>query len=559
MIRFMHKTAQRIILLLLLALFFVASTGPLLEGDTFWHIRTGQWIWQNQAIPDADPFSYTSQTKDPVRVHSVRYDLIMKGYWLSQPLFYLVYEAFGVEGLIITRALMVVLILFVLYLWMSRLGVRFSIIIICLILVGFFMKNVGDRPHYFSFLFFPLTAQLLDYIKSSSEGRARGAAVVLLLLLMLIWANMHGGYIMGVILILIYLGPALRRSFTSRDSLIIAASYGVAVLITLLNPNTYKVFLGLYHEMTGGVQFKYVAEMMPAWQTALSGAYNPTFWLALVLALITVILRLRSMAIERVLALLFFGVFAVMVQRIIFFFLLLIPFVAAELSDLLGIRFRKAARAVAALSVAVALFTVVQNRQFLFNYSLDDMFPQESVLFLNATKPRGNLFNFSDWGGYLMVHAPDYKVFQDGRRLMDDIETVHNFILLGAENRFQGVPLWEAYLEAFNIEIILVPTVTPHMRDYCSLAERLYQDQRWSLVFRDKVSLVYLKKGGNNDEIISARSLPKELALIDAIGKLHTYSTEAEKRSKAKIIAGLYRLMNRPDEAAKYYNLSESL
>ncbi|MBI5635030.1 MAG: hypothetical protein HZA15_16295 [Nitrospirae bacterium] len=556
----MNVIAQRTAIFLMLVLFLAASTGPVLEGDTFWHIKTGEWIWRNHAIPEVDVFSYTAQTKDPVRPHSVRHDLIMKGYWLSQPLLYLVHDTFGVPGLVMMRALMVALVLLVLHLWMQRLRVRFSIIIVSLILVGFFIRNMGDRPHYFSFLFFPLAAQLLEYLRTSSENRARRRAILLLCSLMLLWANMHGGYVMGVILILIYLGPALWRSVQGRSSLSLVASYGAAVLITLINPNTYKVFQGLYHEVTGGVQFKYVAEMMPAWQTAqLSGAYNPTFWLALVLALITVMLRLRSMAIERVLALLFFGVFAVMVQRIIFFFLLLIPFTAAELSDLLGIRFRKAVRAAAALSIAVVLFTVGQNRQFLFNYSLDDMFPQESAQFLNTTKPRGNLFNFSDWGGYLMVHAPEYKVFHDGRRLMDDIETVHAYILLGSENLFQGVPLWKAYLDAFTIEIILVPSVTPHMRDYCGIVQRLYRDDQWSLVFRDKVSLVYLKKGGQNDDLIRAHSLPKEIALIDAIGRLHTYATAAEQKRNARIIADLYRLLNRPDEAKQYYNLSESL
>jgi len=69
------------------------------------------------------------------------------------------------------------------------------------------------------------------------------------------------------------------------------------------------------------------------------------------------------------------------------------------------------------------------------------------------------------------------------------------------------------------------------------------------------VSLVYLKKGGQNDDIIRAYSLPKEIALIDAIGKLHTYATEPEKKKKARIIADLYGLLNRPDDARKYYEM----
>jgi len=536
-------------------IFSLASTGPVPEGDTFWHIKTGEWIWKHKAIPSEDIYSYTTQGRSPIHSHSVRQDLILKGYWLSQPVFYVVYDSFGIPGIVIMRALVVTLLLFVLYLWMKKLGIRLSLAILVLVIIGFYMKDTGDRPHYLSFLFFLLAAILLEQFRLWSRGSHIGPPAFLLCLLMLIWANMHGGYVMGVILILFYVPRTLYRAVKGTGSWLLPALLLLAVFVTLLNPNHYKVFLGLWYEMREGVQFQNVAEMMPSWKAALLGYYNVTFWIALMVAACILLVRGRRMPLEHLGLLVFMGIFAVMVQRIIPFFLVLMPFVVVELEATVRNRYVTLFRALAGVSLLLFLALLIQNRQRVLDFSLDELFPVESTAFLNDVHPKGNLFNYSDWGGYLMLYAPQFKVSHDGRRLLDDMEAVHAAILLGSDAVFQGVPLWKAYLDVFNVEIILVPSVTPHMREYCPLVERLYRDSRWSLVYRDKVSLLYLRNNGQNDEIIHAHSLPKDLSLIDAIGKLHTYSTAEEQKRNAKIIGDLYTLMNRPEDAVQYYQM----
>ena len=565
----MKKLVMKLLTALLFALFFLVSTGPIREGDIFWHIRTGEWIWQHKAVPSEDPFTFTAQSKDPARPHSVRYNMILKGYWLSQPVFYFLYRFFGISGLVLFRAVVIALILFILYAWMRSLGVRYSLSLAALSLVGFFIKDTGDRPQYFSFLFFPVIAILLELLRKKlredgSRTRTPQVAVACFLLpfVMLLWANMHGGYVMGVLLICLYLAGGLFRfgdgswkiAFNPKFSALLVFS----ILVTFLNPNTYRVFEGLWYEVRGGVQFAFVAEMMSPFRAAvLYGSYNISYWIVLMAAVFILLFRAKGMRPERALSLLAFGAASLSAQRMIPFFLALTPVIASEIEKRSKQGFKKIADGMAVVPVVLVFVMGFQLREGLFDYSLDSQFPVEAANFLNLEKPRGKLFNYADWGGYLMVYAPEFKVFDDGRRLMDDVEIAQNSVMTGSKRPLMGRPEWEAYLEAYNIEIILVPAVTPFMDDFVPLVERLYRDDDWVLVYRDNLSLIYLKKGGQNEEIVKRLYLPKELALINAINRLHSYRTETERRGKVQLIADLYSLMGRDEAAKEYYKLLE--
>lgn len=52
---------------------------PLYDPDFYWHLKTGQWIWQNKALPLIDPFGV-----QPVLEPSPRTGFILTSYWLNQ-------------------------------------------------------------------------------------------------------------------------------------------------------------------------------------------------------------------------------------------------------------------------------------------------------------------------------------------------------------------------------------------------------------------------------------------------------------------------------------------
>ncbi|MBN1316176.1 MAG: hypothetical protein JXA42_11925, partial [Anaerolineales bacterium] len=76
-----------LVLIVFIAIFTMAVRAPA-DSDTWWHLRSGQWIVENRAIPRVDPFSHT-RLGQPWVDHS----------WLAQIVLYLLFNSFGYAGL----------------------------------------------------------------------------------------------------------------------------------------------------------------------------------------------------------------------------------------------------------------------------------------------------------------------------------------------------------------------------------------------------------------------------------------------------------------------------
>ncbi|MBI5640942.1 MAG: hypothetical protein HZA17_11000 [Nitrospirae bacterium] len=560
---------EYLVVLGLLLIFFILSLGPIVEGDIFWHIKTGEWIWQHKAIPAEDPFSYTSQVVDPMRPGSQRYAIIMKGYWLSQLIFYGIWSFFGIAGIILLRAFISTAILTVIFFWIRRKKVGVELSVLFMVLIGFQTIGLSDRPQYLSTLFFVIAAMLIESIWEKSIGPADRAArwimpTVMLSLLMLFWANMHGGFVMGVALILIYLGLGLRGQLRHGWNTKAATRYFIALsfptLVTLLNPNTYILYTGLWHELRYGVQAVIVAEMKSPLSVAIIyGDYKPFFWLTVLITTIIFLLRIRHILEPGLVALFFFLSFALLVQRNIPFFLGLSPIIASEMDIIIRDRLRKTVRTVTAFFVLIFLIF------FFLSKGTDDIpdlniargyFPESAAHFLKETRPFGNIFSTSEWGSYLILALPEYKVFSDGRRLMDDVELAEKDMLLASGKLINGLPQWRALLDAYRIETILIPSVSPLMGDYFPLVEALFYDKDFSLVYQDQFSLIYLRNRGVNSELAGRHSLPKGISLVQAINRLHGLKSHLHRKRNLRIIAHLYSLLGKPDATAQYLRLA---
>src|SRR5258708_4042051 len=72
---------------------------PLIEYDTGWHLRTGQWILEHQQIPTSDPFT-TVGNERPWIAYS----------WLFGVLLNRLYVSAGLTGILVWRVLMSVAI-----------------------------------------------------------------------------------------------------------------------------------------------------------------------------------------------------------------------------------------------------------------------------------------------------------------------------------------------------------------------------------------------------------------------------------------------------------------
>jgi tetratricopeptide (TPR) repeat protein len=111
---------------------------------------------------------------------------------------------------------------------------------------------------------------------------------------------------------------------------------------------------------------------------------------------------------------------------------------------------------------------------------------------------KGNLYNIYDWGGYIMWRAyPQYKVFIDGRGpdvYSMDIWQDYRKVEKGEGNYHQ-------ILDKYEVEIILISTADIMK----NLIQKLDEDLRWSLVFSNLATRLYLKKNGLNATFVDIK------------------------------------------------------
>ena len=172
----MNITTLKIAKLTLLALLFTLVFGlfsvEIKDPDFWWHLKTGEYIYQSGALPVTDPFAYTSLQKDPLNPESKRIGFILTQYWLAQVVFYRIYDFFGLEGIIFLRASLLTLLIFLIFRGIRREGFGiYSSVIFLVPVVMIFRTFTGERPQLFSFLFAFLLIFLLEGFRKASGPR----------------------------------------------------------------------------------------------------------------------------------------------------------------------------------------------------------------------------------------------------------------------------------------------------------------------------------------------------------------------------------------------------
>jgi hypothetical protein len=232
-------------LLLSFAFFFSFLQMDLWDYDFWWHIASGRYIVAEGHLPAPDPFSFTTAMEENKNPYLERENFILKQYWIAQILFYLLFKYSGAPGVIFMRSLLLLIaVLFVLWRFQrSRVSFYISYPLICLL---FFMvtKSLGERPVLFSIVF---TSAVLFLLEDFRERRTK--VLFLIVPIMLFWANMHGGFIIGVIIISVFMFDETLNIFRAKSSLtrqekrIFFGAVSLALLCSFVNPSGWNAFI----------------------------------------------------------------------------------------------------------------------------------------------------------------------------------------------------------------------------------------------------------------------------------------------------------------------------
>lgn len=498
----------------LLALYFmalgVALTTPVTDPDFWWHLASGRWMWERGELLHADPFAFTSAAFPSVVAGSFAFTQ----YWLAELLMHGINAAAGLEGAILLRAAVFTLLFFFLYRLLRGVGAGMLAAVLLLALANRAIVHelgyIGDRPQMWSSLFFVATLLLCQHQR---EGRR--VALVALPLLMLLWSNMHGGYLLG--LAVVGLG-ALAAGVAGQATWGLRTSAIATVLMSGCNPGGFSALLSYpsFRVSGAGILHGIVEE------SSLLNWINPSSSLRLVpaltailaISLLTLIPRVRNVARERpdLLALYLLTLVAGLssARFLIFFVIVATVMTASNTAALLhyrralfpGLVTSSAAPAVHTAAIALVLVALtahqagVAARMSAFRPGTVVRHPYEGVAdFLERSGLTGNLFNEYGAGGYFTWRLfPSLKVFIYGRLVSSELLGLYEDLLLRPSTSIRGGPRYQRELDALEVDALVLPSCNATSGLMLPLTVLVARDENWALVYSDATAVVLARK-----------------------------------------------------------------
>lgn len=491
-------TIQRLTLAILFILLFAMAVRVPTDTDTWWHIRSGEYILDHTQIPTTDPFSHTRQGEDWID-HS----------WGSQVVIYGAYELFGGGvapgdsgniGLALYMAtLATVGMAFVYLMGEGNVYVRAFCVVLGAAAAAVFWSL---RPQMFSFMLGGLVLYLLHLYKREDIDR-----LWLIPPIIVLWVNLHGGFAIGFILLFGSIAGELSGNLFNRDDdrvigwprlkkMILVT----AVSIPLVALNPYGVQMLGYPFRTVGIGV--LQDFIQEWSSP--DFHQPQNWpFAMLLLGVLATAGLSSRRIDWTDLALVGGtaIMALMSGRnIAVFALVATPVLNRHLNAWLTdrgwqIRLRRTVSRPVLITNWLLLLMVLAGGLVKIAAALNEetvrtaqeqFFPVEVAAYLRESPPPGAMFNSYNWGGYLMFAAPDVPVYVDGRTDLYDDEFLRQYL----EIVFLQDD-WEAALDAQDIGFVAIEA------DSVLAAMLRSQSDRWDeRLFDEERSAVFVRAGG---------------------------------------------------------------
>ena len=478
------------ILFILIFLRLVLNPGILLsDADTGYHIRAGEFIIQTGAVPKTDIFSHWTPALGWT-AHE----------WLSEVLMGLVHQHAGLIGVIVLFSITIATTHLLLF-KMLRGDSEDVLMPLLLTLVAASTSSIHwlARPHIFSLTLTVIWYSVLNRFHYRGKNR-----LFVLPFLMLLWVNLHGGFIFGLMLLLVYFLGSLAALYFSEKSKTekhrhkiktVVIVFAVCLLTSLCNPQGYRILIfpfalasdpflmnnvqeflsPNFHEP---IAFKYLLLSTIALFAFSRVALN---WIEVGLVILTTYMALYSAR--------YIPLYAIITAPILF---RLIDRLKDNLPptaiNWLGRRsesFRLIDRRskgylwVTATILGVLTLAHMSGLHAEFD---NKRFPTKAVEFMLAESISGNIFNNEEFGDYIIYKAwPKYRVFFDGRSDMYGAALGGEYLKVA-----RTLPGWQDILQSRQVNWVLFNTNS-------SLSSVLSTDPDWQLIYSDPVARIFVR------------------------------------------------------------------
>jgi hypothetical protein len=453
------------------------------DSDFWWHLKTGQYVLQHHTLPSPDPFSYTANAGVPAYPgEAVTRHFNLTHEWLAQVLWYLVYAAGGFPALVLFKALLLAALCGITgILAARRSGSFYAGVAAAFATAAVAVWFASDRPALLTFLFVGVFLLILEL--------RRG--LWLLPPLSLVWANSHGGFFLGWIVLGAYVVESVylrwrKQPIPHERRLWVVAALSVA--LSFANPNHWRIFdiLFLYRRSA-------LTNALVEWKPPPLWGPPYMFDLLLYAAAAVLVLSWRKMQLSDWLLALAFGAAALLAFRNVLLFAVLAPVLIAAYFP--WKRSLPAFTGIAVLALlAAGLAAGIASGRFFQLRAAEWQFPSGAARFLKVNHITAPLFNTYEDGGYLIWKLwPDQRVFIDGRALNESVYQDYRRIVynIGGNPASMDGPRAEA-LARYRVGAILVS-------GFSYFTGRLYplvlalMNSEWKLVYLDPQWMVFLR------------------------------------------------------------------
>ena len=228
---------KNILLLFIVSLILVLSKVKrlIVDGDTFWAIKAGEWISLNGEVPRADSFSWTANG-NPWVAHEWLYDLLI----------YYFYNNFGYYGIVILVSIGAFFVLYFLWKLYLEENKNLALTLVLFTIVVFMLRfAMSARPHLYGYIFFIYFFYVL-YRKRKLLWTLAPITVI--------WANMHGSVVLGIAMVLLQFTYDTVYSYIEDKKLRLSIDYLIAAIIvplcSLINPYGIELWKASYLQIT---------------------------------------------------------------------------------------------------------------------------------------------------------------------------------------------------------------------------------------------------------------------------------------------------------------------
>ena len=459
------------------ALVFIATGLDRGYQTDFWHhIATGREIARSGRAATVDSFTFT------VAGQSVR-----DANWLTQIVYFRLHEVGGLALVQTVNSLVLAAAAGVLVRVCRRRGASmFVAAAVCVLAFAGIWQTLLIRPQSVSLLLFVVLYAILG------EAEHRRRLLLVPPVVMALWANVHGGFPIGLVLIGAFiLGALVERRFATLLALL--ACFAASALATLLNPygvGIYEYVLTLSSRAAGRDLEEWLPPSMALW-------VGRALFVS-VLGLIGLLLfsPRKPRARELVVALCFLPLACASVRMVPWWLLAVAPVIA----HMLGTSAKKVEQArpprpalaaimLGGIGVVVVLSTPLLER---YNPVLGTLRPatrpeqhiQAMVDRIDDATP-SRVFSRLEWGEYLVWSAyPKSSVFMDGRIEIypDDVWHEYHAVTSARDD-------WETILARRGVDYLLLDSAF-----HGELMPRVESSPRWRRVDAAGPAVLYERR-----------------------------------------------------------------